>query len=166
MEYEPEIAKGILLHREIDRYTDAHPIVLQSKKHLFEKYRHYSGVIVDMFYDHFLARNFHEFHPLDLQSFTEQHFERLMAFKSQMPVKAQNMLPYMVENNWLVGYGELKGIHRALMGMSRRTKFNSKMDEAVQDLTRYYDTFENEFRRFFPDIKSHISEFREDLINS
>ncbi|KYG71174.1 ACP phosphodiesterase [Roseivirga ehrenbergii] len=165
-DYEPDIAKGVLLHREIDRFTDSHEVVSQSKKRLSEKYRHYSGVIVDMFYDHFLAKNFSEFHSDDLKTFSENHFKQLLAFQNQMPSRAQHMLPYMVSNNWLLAYAEIKGIHRALLGLSRRTKFDSKMDESIQDLTRNYSMFEEEFRLFFPDIQLHISEFREDLINS
>lgn len=166
LDFEPEIAKGVILHREIDRFTDNHEVVSESKKRLSGKYRHYSGVIVDMFYDHFLANNFSEFHHEDIQIFTETHFKNLMEFRPNMPEKAQKMLPFMVENNWLMAYGELKGIHRALSGLSRRTKFDSKMDEAIQDLTRHYGAFESEFRLFFPDIQAHISDFRSNLINS
>lgn len=89
-----------------------------------------------------------------------------MDFMPEMPEKARNMLPYMVRGNWLVGYGRLEGIHRALTGMSRRTRFDSKMDEAVQDLVKHYASFEAEFRSFFPELTEHISQFREDLINS
>jgi acyl carrier protein phosphodiesterase len=76
------------------------------------------------------------------------------------------MLPHMVENNWLMGYGEIQGMHQALTGLSHRTKFDSKMDEAVEDLVAYYALFESEFRDFFPDIQAHISDFRANLINS
>lgn len=72
----------------------------------------------------------------------------------------------MVENNWLMAYAEIKGIHRALTGLSRRTKFDSKMDEAIQDLTQHYLAFESEFRQFFPEIQAHISDFRSNLGNS
>lgn len=119
-----------------------------------------------MFYDHFLANNFNEFHPTDLKSFSEARFKTLMTFRPNMPIKAQHMLPYMVENNWLLGYSQIHGIHRALTGLSRRTKFDSKMDEAIQDLVKHYDSFEEEFREFFPDIQAHISEFKANLINS
>ncbi|MFT6054033.1 MAG: acyl carrier protein phosphodiesterase [Roseivirga sp.] len=166
LNYDPEIGKGVILHREIDRYTDSHLTVGESKKRLSEKYRHYSGVIVDMFYDHFLAKNFNEFHSSDLKSFSEGHFKTLLAFKPNMPHKAQYMLPHMVENNWLMGYGEMQGMHQALTGLSQRTKFDSKMDEAVEDLVEHYALFESEFRDFFPDIQAHISDFRANLINS
>ena len=84
----------------------------------------------------------------------------------QMPERAQNMLPYMIRGNWLLNYGKLEGIHRALTGMSRRTRFDSKMEEAVQELIAYYEDFKNEFESFFPELDRHISQFREDLINS
>ena len=85
---------------------------------------------------------------------------------SEMPERAQNMLPYMIRGNWLMNYGKLEGIHRALTGMSRRTRFDSKMDEAIQDLVAHYEGFKSEFQSFFPELDQHISIFREDLINS
>lgn len=160
------ISKGIVLHREIDRYTDLHEIVGQSKDRLRKKYRHYSGVIVDMFYDHFLSKNFSDYHSESVLVFTERHYKNLTAFLPQMPERAQQMLPYMVRNNWLAAYGEMEGLHRALSGMTRRTRYESKMDESVQDLVAHYDGFETEFRAFFIELERHISQFREDLITS
>lgn len=166
LDYSPMIAKGIVLHREIDRYTDTHKIVSQSKARLRDKYRHYSGVIVDMFYDHFLSKNFGDYHSDSVLTFTERHYDNLMAFLPQMPEKAQHMLPYMVSGNWLVGYGKMEGLHRALSGMTRRTRYDSKMNESIQELTTHYSDFEAEFRAFFIELEMHISQFREDLITS
>jgi acyl carrier protein phosphodiesterase len=166
LNYPENIAKGIVLHREIDRFTDTHEIALRSKDKLREKYRHYAGVIVDMFYDHFLAKNFSDYHELSLQEFTEKQFVFLMDYIDSMPKKAQQMLPYMIWNNWLLAYAQIEGLHRALSGMSRRTKFDSKMDESVQDLVTHYATFENEFREFFPIVRAYVSDFKKDLIIS
>jgi acyl carrier protein phosphodiesterase len=166
LNYPENISKGIVLHREIDRFTDNHEIALRSKDKLRVKYRHYAGVIVDMFYDHFLAKNFSEYHILSLKEFTEKHFIFLMDYIDSMPDKAQRMLPYMIRNNWLLGYAQIEGLHRALSGMSRRTKFDSKMDQSVQELVTHYDAFENEFREFFPIVKAHVSDFKKDLIIS
>lgn len=160
------ISKGVILHREIDRYTDTHKIVSLSKDRLREKYRHYSGVIIDMFYDHFLSKNFADYHPEPILTFTERHYQNLMGYLPQMPEKAQQMLPYMVRSNWLVAYGKMEGLHRALTGMTRRTKYDSKMNESIQDLTVHYDDFEAEFRAFFAELEMHVSQFREDLITS
>jgi len=119
-----------------------------------------------MFYDHFLAKNFSDYSQLDLKLFTEVHFKYLMSFIDDMPEKAKQMLPYMIRGNWLLAYAKIEGLHRALSGMSRRTKFDSKMDKAVQDLVEHYAVFENEFKEFFPIVKSHVSDFKKDLIIS
>ena len=151
-EYEFEMMKGIMLHRAIDEYTDIHAIVQESKQRLRAKYRHYSGVIVDVYYDHFLAANWADYHSTPLEKFTMQTYKTIMNHLSQLPHGAQYMLPYMINNNWLLNYGKLEGINRALTGMSRRTKFHSKMEEAIGDLREHYNEFESEFRAFFDEL--------------
>jgi len=162
----PMIAKGVLLHREIDLFTDAHPIVGLSKDKLRNKYRHYSGVIVDMYYDHFLAKNFHLYSDVSLEKFAQASYDTMQAHWDIIPSRGQHMLPYMIKGNWLVNYAKPEGLHRALQGLSRRTKFESKLDLAIQDLYEHHDSFESEFKDFFEEIVRHISQFREDLINS
>jgi len=160
------IGKGVLLHREIDSYTDNHPTVGLSKDKLREKYRHYSGVIVDMFYDYFLAKNFQHHSGIPLTDFAKSSYDLMESYWDVIPLRGQQMLPYMIRGNWLVNYGKPEGIHRALQGLSRRTKFDSKLEFAIQDLKQYSDEFEEEFSSFFKEIQAHISQFREDLINS
>lgn len=152
--YNAEIMRGIELHRAIDEFTDQHDVVQNSKDRLRPKYRHYSGVIVDMYYDHFLAKNWEDFHYLPLDDFAQQFYGLLDEHKSLLPEGVQRMMPYMIRGNWFLNYAYKEGIHRALSGMSRRTPFDSKMDEAVIDLTRHYELFENEFKEFFPILKS------------
>ena len=164
--YSSGIKNGILLHREIDSFTDTHPIVKQSKSRLKHKYKHYSGVIVDVFYDHYLAKNFSNFHDLPLEQFVEQHYNYLEDHNDLLPSKAQSMLPYMIRGNWLVNYKHIRGIQKSLQGMSRRTKFDSRMDESIQELIQFDSLFEQEFLRFFPIIISHANQFRQELFNS
>jgi acyl carrier protein phosphodiesterase len=152
--YNPKIALGIELHRNIDEFTDSHAIVLESKKRLRGKYRHYAPVIVDVFYDHFLAVRWHEFHTSTLADFASFAYSKLEAHESILPERVLQMMPYMIRGNWLVNYSKTEGIHRALTGMSRRTPYESKMDEAVHDLEKHYSEFENEFNIFFPELRS------------
>ncbi|MFY0593926.1 ACP phosphodiesterase [Roseivirga sp.] len=163
---DPMIGKGVLLHREIDFYTDNHAIVALSKDRLREKYRHYSGVIVDMFYDHYLAKNFELYSSTHLTDFAQMSYQIVESYWDVIPPRGQKMLPYMIRGNWLVNYGKREGIHRALQGLSRRTKFDSKLEYAIQDLQEFDSEFESEFMSFFKEIEVHISKFREDLINS
>ena len=158
-DFESEISRGINLHRDIDEYTDQHIVVSRSKDKLREKYRHYSGVIVDIYYDHFLAKNWHEYHETDLLTFSGRFYSTITSYNNILPKGAKYMLPYMMENNWLYNYSKVEGISRALGGMSRRTKFDSKMDEAVVDLREHYSIFEEEFKEFFSDLESFVDQW-------
>jgi len=157
--YGGKIQNGIHLHREIDGFTDHHKITLKSKQRLFPLFRHYSAVIVDMFYDHFLAVNWNKYHQEDLKDFTEKVYKILVYRKRQLPESFQYMLQHMQAQNWLYHYKDLEGINRALTGMARRTKFNSSMEHATKELENHYKEYQKEFEQFFPDIISFTSTF-------
>jgi acyl carrier protein phosphodiesterase len=157
--FEPEIIRGIEMHRRIDAFTDTHPIVTESKNRLRPKYRHYAGVIVDVFYDHFLARNWSSYHPEVLPDYAARVYKLIESFDPILPLAVKNFLPYMVRGNWLVNYAQVEGIQRALTGMARRTPYDSKMDESVMDLVKHYDAFKNEFDSFFPELSKHAEKF-------
>jgi acyl carrier protein phosphodiesterase len=157
--FSPEIILGVELHRAIDAFTDNHSIVKQSKARLSPKYRHYSGVVVDMFYDHFLAARWHEYHPDTLQTYSETIYKTLYEHLAILPTRAQHMLPYMASNNWLVNYGTETGLHKALSGMAKRTPYESKMEQAVPDLKIHYHMYEEEFIQFFPVLKKYSDDW-------
>jgi acyl carrier protein phosphodiesterase len=154
-----EMARGIELHREIDFFTDQHPVVKQSKDRLRPKYRHYSGVIVDVFYDHFLAKNWNNYHDQLLPEYADHVYDVIQKNASILPERVNMMMPYMIKGNWLVNYAHLEGIHRALSGMARRTPYESKMDESVSDLKEYYEEFKKEFVIFFPELQKTCTNF-------
>ena len=151
-EYSPELKTGTLLHRHIDTYTDAHKTVRLSTKRLHEKYGHYSGVIVDILYDHFLAKNWQQYSDTPLNIYAENVYSLLQSVIETLPPKIQQTLPYMIEYNWLVAYASTEGIERVLQGMNRRTKGISKMDLAIEDLNNYYNELELDFTTFFKDL--------------
>ncbi|MEQ9403137.1 MAG: ACP phosphodiesterase [Cyclobacteriaceae bacterium] len=157
--YHHDIQLGIRLHREIDSFTDSHPVVMQSKMRLRAKFRHYSPVIVDVFYDHFLAKNWSNFDSSDLKNFTLNFYEMISGYSSIIPDAVNNMLVFMKDKNWLYNYQSLEGIDRALTGMSRRTKFDSNMEVAIESLKENYNEFEDEFRLFFPELQHHTQSF-------
>ncbi|MBW6496919.1 MAG: DUF479 domain-containing protein [Bacteroidales bacterium] len=150
------IVDGILLHRKIDTFTDTHPIVDQSKNRLRNKYRLYSGVVVDMFYDHYLARYWNEYSRYALTRFVKEAYNILLKNYFLLPVRAKNVLPYMVSSNWLVNYADLDHMEKYFIGMSQRTPFKSGIENAVEDLKLHYDAFEDEFRTFFPELVSYV----------
>lgn len=150
------IERGIRLHREIDHYTDMHAVFRASKARLSPKYRMYSGVIVDMYYDHFLAKYWDEYSDEDLKSMVSKTYFLLVRKFHLLPARSQMMLPFMITQNWLVGYRDLNALQHVFNGMSRRTSHQSGMENAIQDLEADYNLYENEFREFFPEIKNHI----------
>ncbi len=146
------VQKGILLHREIDTFTDTHPIPKISSKRLHKNYSHYSRVIVDIFYDHFLAKNWTTYSEVPLESYVESFYDLLENNFDILPLGTQRMMPYMITDNWLYNYANLKGISRVLEGMNRRTKNKSKMNFAILDLEEHYTDFEAEFTAFFEEL--------------
>lgn len=144
---------GILLHRQIDTYTDAHPIVRQSTKRLHENYGHYSGVIVDILYDHFLAKNWPQYSNVPLNVYVDDFYNSLETNFELLPLRVQKMMPFMITDNWLLNYANLEGIQRVLNGMNRRTKNVSGMDRATSELKLFYTEFESEFTIFFDELR-------------
>lgn len=143
---------GILLHRRIDTFTDAHPVFRRSTKRLHKAYGHYSGVIVDIFYDHFLAKNWTDYSEIPLERYILNFYKSLTDNIEILPERFQKLSPIMIEGNWLLSYAKIKGIQLVLNGMNKRTKGRSKMNEATKELQLYYTEFENDFTTFFKEL--------------
>ncbi|MEJ0057185.1 MAG: ACP phosphodiesterase [Bacteroidota bacterium] len=152
--YGTGIANGIELHRAIDHFTDHHPVVRQSKARLFPIYRHYSAVIVDIFYDHFLAAGWKRYSTEPLDDYAARAYQIVLDHHSVVPERVNQVLSYMMRGNWLVNYARIEGIQQALTGMARRATFESKMQEATGELERSYGEFQSEFDQFFPELKN------------
>ena len=156
-EYSNEIQKGILLHREIDTFTDTHPIVRKSKRRLHKRYRHYNGVIIDIFYDYFLAKNWARYSAIPLKIYTEAVDQLFQKKSPTLPLKSQHFIKYMKEYNLLFNYQFKEGIERVLQGMNHRTKGKSQMHLAIEDLQNLEHEFENDFILFFKDLETFTS---------
>lgn len=162
-----EIQKGILLHRGIDTFTDAHNVFRQSTKKLHKNYSHYAGVIVDIFYDHFLAKNWNNYSDIPLEDYVSNFYSKLEENYDILTDKVKNMMPYMISGNWLLSYSSIEGIQQVLDGMNRRTKNRSKMNLATKELKDHYDEFEEEFTLFFDELitysKNKLKELDQNL---
>ncbi|WP_299124604.1 ACP phosphodiesterase [uncultured Winogradskyella sp.] len=150
--YPTEIQVGIQLHRRIDSYTDAHPVFRQCTKRLHKNYGHYSGVIIDIFFDHFLAKNWTTYSHIPLEKYVDDFYKSLTHHIDMLPERFKRMTPIMVEGNWLLSYATIDGIQLVLNGMNRRTKGRSKMNEATKELQENYKAFEQDFIVFFKDL--------------
>lgn len=153
-----DVQKGILIHRAIDTFTDANPIFRQSKHRLHEAYGHYSGVIMDIFYDHFLAKNWARYSGEKLEDYAERFYQSLRDNYDWLNPKTQAMMPSMIRRNWLTSYATIEGIGMILFQMDHRTKNRVSMQNAVNELQEYYTEFESEFTTFFEELRAHVQQ--------
>lgn len=160
-DYPKDIQQGILLHRHIDTFTDAHPIWRQSKKRIVPVYNHYSAVIIDMYYDYFLAKNWPLFCETPLGEYSHNFYTTLEDNFEYLPEKVQHFYPIMVRENWLVKYQTIEGLGYILAQMDRRTKGISKMSLATKELELYHQELEQEFFTFFRLLQEEVDFFAE-----
>jgi acyl carrier protein phosphodiesterase len=163
VQYNAQVANGVLLHRFIDETTDTHPIVKQSKIRARITQKHYAPVVIDIFYDHFLAKKWQNYHQMPLHEYAEWVYATLESHHDILPEKTRFMLPYMKKNNWLFNYQYIEGIKQAMNGMGRRASFANNMAEADVELTRNYIAYEKEFDAFFADLQIGCKRFISEL---
>jgi len=150
------IQRGVELHRSIDKFTDTHDEVEKTKIRLREKYRKYSPVISDVFYDYILGINWLEYSQIPLKEFSKNIYQTLNKYQHSFPLQAQLMVGYMSKNDWLYHYSTFYGIEMALKGLTRRASFETNMYEAIEDLKRDHKIIELEFKPFFNDLMNHV----------
>ncbi len=154
-----EIMLGIKMHREIDRYTDTHEVVRKSIHRLQPKYHKYSGVIIDMYYDHLLARNWNEYSNTPIELYSARVYQIFEENKSIIPLKMNRLVHSMTSRDWLSNYRFEENLKWAFAGLAKRAKFISNMEFAFDDLIEHYHEFSTEFKQFFPEIIVHINTF-------
>jgi acyl carrier protein phosphodiesterase len=157
LDYNNDVIKGIKLHRSIDVFTDEHHLVKQSKNRIKSKYNHYSGVVIDMYYDHFLAKNWNDYSNKDLKVFVREIYMILLRNYMSLPARGKRILPFMIVNNWLYNYSKLENLRTNFEGMARRTNFFSNMENAIEDLEFHYDDLYSDFQKFFPELMTFSS---------
>ncbi|WP_339698839.1 ACP phosphodiesterase [Algoriphagus aquimarinus] len=161
-----EVQNGIKLHRAIDKFTDTHPLVRAGQSYLRPKFRHYSTVITDIYFDYYLSKNWGKYSPIPLEDFIQKTFTTLKHYRQLFPDRFANMFQWMVQDNWLLKYGEIKGIEQTFTGMSRRTSFDSKMEVAHLALLEKEEEFQVIFFAFFEDLETFAREKLKEIQDS
>lgn len=158
-QYSEGIIKGMALHRAIDFFTDSHPTVRQSIDRLKPRYHKFSGIVVDMFYDHVLAKNFAQYSKISLETYSQNFYDVLEKRKTDIPEAMERMVESMVKRNWFMSYRQYEGIEWALQGISKRLSVQSGIENATEDLKEDYLLYEADFNVFFPQLINHCQEF-------
>ena len=157
--YPDGIRSGIALHRLIDRYTDDHRIVCASRALIDAPRRRFAGIVVDVFYDHFLARHWGRFADTPLTEFTRRVYATLAPYRADFPERLRRVLPRMIAEDWLGSYGRIDAVDAALKGIARRFKYYDRarvLENAVNDLEERYAQFECDFLEFFPELRRYV----------
>ena len=152
--YPKKVQVGIQLHHAIDAFTDSHPLVKEVQAYLQPRFGHYARVISDVFFDYFLAKNWAKYSTIPLEEFSQATYQQLSDYPVPLPDAFQRMLYWMQQQNWLYAYRELSGIQSALDGLTRRARFDSKMNESSQVLREKEGEIEALFFVFFQDLET------------
>lgn len=151
------VREGVFLHRKIDTYTDMHPLVKQGTARLHPFHRKYAAVIIDIFYDYLLVRNWEKFSGQDLANWTQEIYAILRKREADIPLKLRRNLPYMIADNWLMRYGTEEGLRFTFSKMKQRVKVPLLFENATDNLLREVEKFDEEFNDFFPDVIAFVN---------
>jgi acyl carrier protein phosphodiesterase len=155
LDYPETIQQGITLHRDIDTFTDTHPMTHQAKHFFSDYYRLYAGPIVDIIYDHFLANDPLLFpDPASLESFAMKTYQQVGSRQSFFPSRFTHLFPFMISQNWLFNYRRREGIYNSLHGLARRASHMPDPAAAFQTFETRYDELQACYQHFFPDLKN------------
>lgn len=150
--YSDDIKNGILLHRQIDTFTDNHLAHKSSRNRFREGFGLYSGIVVDIVYDYFLASQWEKFHSEPLEVYAQKVYRYIELNKSKLPIRLQQISPFLIENNWFLMYRSFDGIERVLSGMSKRTSLPQNVNFAMKILNSFNDELNNEFHQIIKDL--------------
>ncbi len=158
LKYPPSIQKGLVLHRQIDSFTDSHKVVGQSKKYIAPQYGKWAGIIIDIFYDHFLIKNWDKFCPVSLEQYKEDIFDVLQKYYPVLPDRVKYFVPSFIQNDWINTYSTPEGIINVVYNMSLRTNLPDNSAFAAEVLRKYYVQFDSEFMTYFPELIKYVIE--------
>lgn len=150
--FSPGIVAGIQLHRRIDTFTDAHPLFKKSKRVFYNGFEKYSGVLVDIYFDHFLAKNFEKHAQIDLSHFSKKVYDVYSSHRHIIPQSSSRFLDYLIQNNVYYSYSQIEGIQTVLNHLSQRIKNKSQLDDSIVLFKQNYDEIESNFDSFFKDV--------------
>ena len=148
-----DIEAGIRLHRQIDAYTDSHPLVLQAKQRFPSERRRYAGILVDLFFDHCLAAHWHDYADEPLQLFTARVYQVLHE-EAELPGKLAFIAPRMAAQDWLGSYRDFAVMEQVVAGMSRRLSRPEGLAGGVAELEQLYLPLQQDFRDFYPQLQA------------
>ena len=156
------LMRGVTRHYAIDKFTDSHPIVKISKKRIDKEYSKFAGILIDVFYDHLLAKNWAMYSDAIFTDFTTEIYASFQKYSGEIPPTAKQIIDCMVNGDWLNSYQHLSGVENALDRIDHRIRARMgdriKLVDAMPILERESIDLEQDFHSFFPEIQQHIQD--------
>ena len=156
-QFRPDIESGIQLHRSIDVFTDHHPLVDQALERFSHTRRRYAGIVLDVFFDHCLARDWSRYAEQPLERFTAD-FYRVLKAQAHLPSRLARIAPHMAAHDWLGSYQHFETLEQVFVGISRRLSRPQELAGAMQDLTSLYAPLSEDFRAFYPQLQAYAAQ--------
>ncbi|WP_442112372.1 ACP phosphodiesterase [Pseudomonas sp. NUPR-001] len=150
---------AIRLHRQIDVFTDSHPLVLQSLARFPRERRRYAGIILDVFFDHCLALHWQDYAEQPLEQFTGRVYQ-VLAAQADLPGRLAQIAPYMAADDWLGSYREFAVLGPVFRGIARRLSRPEGMDGALELVETLYAPLMEDFRAFYPELQAFAGNAR------
>ena len=155
--YSSRIVEGIHLHRRIDTFTDAHPDFKASKRVFYNGFERHSGILVDIYFDYFLGKDFEKYSGVSLHTFSENVYRVYKESEKLLPTSSSRFLDYVIRNNVYTSYSTLRGIEEVLFHLSYRIRHNVQLDESVKIFLEHEEKLQNHFDSFFKDMISFVT---------
>lgn len=159
-QFSPEILKAIVTHRKVDAYTDSHERVKSCRNLISSGRRRYAGVIIDIFFDHFLSKNWKEYSEEEIDIFISRVYKVIENNKENVPQNVKGLIPKMIEDDWLGKYSDIRGLSTVFKGISKRIQRENPLPGAEEELEKNFNELENNFKIFFPQLIEYVGEVR------
>ena len=161
--YPNEILKGIKTHRKVDFYTETHQVVKEARNLISPDRRRYAGVLVDIFFDHFLTVHWDNYSDIKIDDFINKAYDVMLKYREIYPENGKVFIPRIVEMDWLRQYESFDGLKLVFERMSHRVKRENPLSGSEVELMSNYSTLGEKFDIFFPELIKYVEEIRLEL---
>jgi acyl carrier protein phosphodiesterase len=162
-DYPPLLQAGIMLHRRIDSFAQHQPMFRRSRERIASSYGLWRGVLVDLYYDHFLSSGWEEWSQEPLETYLTRARGMVEQRREWLPERLQGLVPIIFEE-LLPSYRETAGIGRALERMARRVKRDNPLSGGEQELLRHYEGLQEDFRSFMPEMSAFVAGYLRETV--
>lgn len=151
-----KVWEGVKLHRVVDGFTDAHAVVKDLRRLFSPEKRRFSGIVLDVAFDHFLIKHWDKYTSYDFNEFVDHCYQDLWEHRELMPPRMEMVVGWMIKRDWIRSYSELDHVGRALDGLASRLKMKHGFHGSIQEVYENHGAIESGFLNFFPELLNHV----------